>query len=106
MRIAARRSSGRSNSAAISSTPPGPTARHAASGCSARLLRRHPGRRAVHRDEDSAEERKWPARAEYPLDEVFPADHVRECTEKSLENLGVDTIDLQQFHVWGDELDG
>jgi aryl-alcohol dehydrogenase-like predicted oxidoreductase len=45
---------------------------------------------------------KWPALASYPLDEVFPSDHIREYTEKSLANLGVDAIDLQQFHVWTD----
>lgn len=45
---------------------------------------------------------RWPARAEYPLEDVFPADHVREMTEKSLENLGLDSVDLQQFHVWSD----
>lgn len=45
---------------------------------------------------------RWPARAEYALDEVFPADHIRAFTEKSLANLGVDTLDLIQFHVWTD----
>lgn len=45
---------------------------------------------------------KWPAKAEYALDEVFPSDYIRECTEKSLENLGLDCVDLQQFHVWSD----
>ncbi|HEY2150630.1 MAG TPA: aldo/keto reductase [Vicinamibacterales bacterium] len=45
---------------------------------------------------------KWPGRAEYPIAEVFPPDHIREYTEKSLENLGVPAIDLQQFHVWSD----
>jgi aryl-alcohol dehydrogenase-like predicted oxidoreductase len=45
---------------------------------------------------------KWPAKAEYTLDEVFPRDHIREYTERSLENLGVDAIDLQQLHVWTD----
>jgi aryl-alcohol dehydrogenase-like predicted oxidoreductase len=45
---------------------------------------------------------KWPARSAYALDEVFPADHIREYTEKSLKNLGVSTVDLQQFHVWTD----
>jgi aryl-alcohol dehydrogenase-like predicted oxidoreductase len=48
----------------------------------------------------------WPATAEYALDEVFPADHIRAYTEKSLENLGVETIDLQQFHVWSDSWAG
>ena len=45
---------------------------------------------------------KWPGKAETPIGDVFPADHIREFTEKSLENLGVDTIDLQQLHVWSD----
>jgi aryl-alcohol dehydrogenase-like predicted oxidoreductase len=45
---------------------------------------------------------KWPARAEYSLEETYPPDHIREYTEKSLQNLGVQTIDLQQFHVWSD----
>src|SRR6266849_3328369 len=44
----------------------------------------------------------WPGKAETPIAEVFPPDHIREYTEKSLENLGVETIDLQQFHVWSD----
>ena len=34
---------------------------------------------------------------------MFPTDYVRETTETSLRNLGVDTIDLQQFHVWTDQ---
>lgn len=45
---------------------------------------------------------KWPAKAEYPVSETYPPDHIREYTEKSLQNLGLDTIDLQQFHVWSD----
>ena len=45
---------------------------------------------------------RWPARAEYPVSETYPADHIRRLTETSLENLGVDAIDLQQFHVWSD----
>jgi aryl-alcohol dehydrogenase-like predicted oxidoreductase len=46
---------------------------------------------------------RWPARSDYRLDDVFPPDHIREMTEKSLENLGLDTVDLQQLHVWTDE---
>ena len=36
-------------------------------------------------------------------DEAFPADHVRKCTERTLSNLGLDVLDVQQFHVWSDE---
>lgn len=45
---------------------------------------------------------KWPAKAEYAIEDVFPSDYVVSATEKSLENLGVERIDLQQFHVWTD----
>lgn len=44
---------------------------------------------------------QWPAQA-VPLEEVFPAKYIIECTETSLQNLGVERIDLQQFHVWHD----
>jgi aryl-alcohol dehydrogenase-like predicted oxidoreductase len=45
----------------------------------------------------------WPAPPGLEPDEAFPADHVRACTERSLRNLGLETIDVQQFHVWSDE---
>jgi aryl-alcohol dehydrogenase-like predicted oxidoreductase len=45
----------------------------------------------------------WPAPSGIDPDEAFPADYVRACTERSLRNLGLDTIDVQQFHVWSDD---
>ena len=45
--------------------------------------------------------RQWPAR-DVPLHDVFTYDYIIECTEQSLSNLGVETIDLQQLHVWHD----
>jgi aryl-alcohol dehydrogenase-like predicted oxidoreductase len=45
----------------------------------------------------------WPAPAGVPVGEVFPSEYVVECTEESLRNLGLETIDVQQFHVWSDE---
>ena len=45
----------------------------------------------------------WPAPDGIDPEEAFPAEWVRRCTEKSLANLGLDTIDVQQFHVWSDE---
>jgi aryl-alcohol dehydrogenase-like predicted oxidoreductase len=47
--------------------------------------------------------KQWPARAGVHADEAFPADWVVTCTERSLRQLGVDAIDLQQFHVWSPE---
>ena len=47
--------------------------------------------------------RRWPAPEGIDPDEAFPADYVRGCTERSLRNLGLDAIDVQQFHVWSDD---
>ncbi|MFD1774073.1 aldo/keto reductase [Paenibacillus rhizophilus] len=47
--------------------------------------------------------RQWPARSGVPAEETFTAEHVISCTEQSLRNLGLETIDVQQFHVWSDE---
>jgi aryl-alcohol dehydrogenase-like predicted oxidoreductase len=45
----------------------------------------------------------WPAPDGVPVGEVFPGDYVRECTEQSLQNLGLEALDVQQFHVWQDD---
>lgn len=67
------------------------------------VLERHPRDKVIVATKIPPKNGKWPARPEYSLDETFPADHIRRATETSLENLGVETIDLQQFHVWTDE---
>jgi len=66
------------------------------------LLKRHKSKRLYVATKIPPKNRKWPSRESFALDEVFPADYIIEYTEKSLKNLGVDTIDLQQFHVWED----
>lgn len=45
---------------------------------------------------------EWPAPDDARLKEVFPVDHIIASTETSLRNLGVESLDLQQFHVWND----
>lgn len=45
----------------------------------------------------------WPALPEDRLQHAFPPSHIVESTEKSLRNLKLDCIDLQQLHVWRDE---
>ena len=69
-------------------------------------LKRHRGKRLYVATKIPPKNRKWPARPEYKLDDVFPADYIREYTEKSLENIGVQTLDLQQLHVWNDDWAG
>ena len=44
----------------------------------------------------------WPSKSHFKLEDCFPASHIIEYTEKSLKNLDVECIDLQQFHVWED----
>ncbi len=44
--------------------------------------------------------RIWPADPASSISDVFPYDYSIACTEESLRNLKVETIDLQQFHVW------
>ena len=68
-----------------------------------RLLRRHPGKKLYTATKIPPKNFKWPSKREYRLQECFPPEHIREYTEKSLKNIGVDTIDLQQFHVWEDD---
>ena len=46
--------------------------------------------------------RRWPARPDYSLEESYPPDHIVEYVNKTLTNLGVDFIDLIQFHTWED----
>lgn len=46
--------------------------------------------------------RKWPARPNFDYNEVFPAEHVLSHADMIRRTLGVDTIDVLQFHVWQD----
>jgi aryl-alcohol dehydrogenase-like predicted oxidoreductase len=66
------------------------------------LLRDTPQTRIYTASKIPPKNGKWPARADYTLDEVFPADHIRAFTEKTLANLGQSSLDLMQFHVWND----
>jgi len=45
---------------------------------------------------------QYPSRRDATLDETFPPDHIEEYVHKSLENSGLDSFDLMQFHVWQD----
>jgi aryl-alcohol dehydrogenase-like predicted oxidoreductase len=62
----------------------------------------HPGARLFAATKVPPKNFTWPSRRGFTLDECFPPDHIREYAEKSLENLGLQTIDLLQFHVWED----
>ena len=65
-------------------------------------LRRHAGKKLYVATKVPPKNRRWPGRAETPIADVFPYDHVVAMTRESLDNLGVARLDLQQFHVWSD----
>lgn len=67
------------------------------------LLRSYPGERLYTASKVPPKNRKWPSRRGFSLDECFPPDHIRKCVEGSLENAGIGSIDLMQFHVWEDD---
>jgi aryl-alcohol dehydrogenase-like predicted oxidoreductase len=46
--------------------------------------------------------RRWPAHPDFSLDDSYPPDYIFEYVEKSLKNIGVDTLDLIQLHTWED----
>jgi aryl-alcohol dehydrogenase-like predicted oxidoreductase len=46
--------------------------------------------------------RRWPSARDFTLDDCYPPEYVTEYVEHSLRNLGVESIDLMQFHTWED----
>jgi aryl-alcohol dehydrogenase-like predicted oxidoreductase len=66
------------------------------------VLARHRDRKVVVATKIPPKNMKWPALSSYALQDVFPADYIRQSTETSLKNLGLAQVDLQQFHVWSD----
>src|SRR5436190_19474742 len=67
-----------------------------------RLLKRHAGKKLYGCTKIPPKNFKWPSKSTYSIEDCFPASHIIEYTEKSLKNIGIDQIDLQQFHVWED----
>jgi len=67
------------------------------------LLKRHPDRQIHCATKIPPKNRKWPSKPEYRFKDVFPYDYIVEYTEKSLQNLQTDSVDLLQFHVWEDQ---
>ena len=66
------------------------------------LVRAHPDKKLYNATKIPPKNRMWPAEPHFRIEDVFPPDYIREYTEKSLKNLGLDSVDLIQFHVWDD----
>ena len=59
-----------------------------------RLVRARPERRLFTASKIPPKNFAWPSQRGFTLDDCFPPDHIREYTEKSLENLGLPRRDL------------
>jgi len=66
------------------------------------LIKDNPGKEVIVATKVPPKSRQWPAKPEHKLKDAFPPEHIIEYTKRSLENLGVERIDVQQLHVWDD----
>ena len=66
------------------------------------MLKRHPGKQLIVATKVPPKNMKWPGSADVPAADAYPHDHIVEFTRRSLENLGTESVDLQQLHVWSD----
>src|SRR6266436_607016 len=67
-----------------------------------KVLRANPGKRLYTATKVPPKNRRWPARREYSLDDCYPPEYIEEYVDKSLQNLGMKTMDLIQLHTWED----
>ncbi len=82
------------------------TAWHYGSGHSehllAELVRWNPGKKLYVATKIPPKNLAWPARPEFSLDDCFPPEHIEQYLHASLVNLGLESVDLIQFHSWSD----
>ncbi|HEX8187274.1 MAG TPA: aldo/keto reductase [Pyrinomonadaceae bacterium] len=71
-------------------------------GLLGQLVRANPDKRLYTASKVPPKNRKWPSRRESTLEDTFPPDYVEEYVHLSLKNLGLERVDLMQFHVWED----
>ncbi|TLF45526.1 aldo/keto reductase [Maribacter aurantiacus] len=66
------------------------------------LVKRHPSKKLYTASKIPPKNFQWPAKPEYAFEDSYPTDHIKEYTHKTLKNLGLEQIDLMQFHTWDD----
>jgi len=67
-----------------------------------RILGANPGKTLYTATKIPPKNRRWPSRREFSLEESYPPAYIEEYVQKSLQNVGVATLDLIQFHTWED----
>ena len=63
-------------------------------GLLGQLVRANPDKRLYTASKVPPKNRKWPSLRESTLEETFPPDYVEEYVHRSLENLGLERVDL------------
>ena len=71
-------------------------------GLLGQILSRNRGKRLYAASKIPPLNQKWPASPRDKYRDVFPAAHVFKHTDLIRGQLGVDSIDVLQFHVWDD----
>ncbi|HET9804512.1 MAG TPA: aldo/keto reductase [Candidatus Acidoferrum sp.] len=67
------------------------------------VLRKNSGKKLYVATKVPPINREWPARPSATVDESYPPAHIEEYVEKSLQNLGLPSLDLIQLHTWQDK---
>jgi aryl-alcohol dehydrogenase-like predicted oxidoreductase len=67
-----------------------------------KLIKNHPDKKLYAASKIPPKNRQWPSKSHFNISDVFPSDYIIEYVDRSLHNLGLEQIDLMQFHVWED----
>jgi aryl-alcohol dehydrogenase-like predicted oxidoreductase len=68
-----------------------------------KALRANPSKKLYVATKIPPKNRQWPSKREFSLDVSYPPEYVFEYVEKSLRNIGADSLDLIQYHTWEDK---
>jgi aryl-alcohol dehydrogenase-like predicted oxidoreductase len=66
-------------------------------------LRANSGKKLYVATKVPPKNRRWPSQRDFSLDVSYPPDYVFEYVDKSLANLGAESLDLIQYHTWEDD---
>ncbi len=66
------------------------------------VLRANSGKKLFVATKVPPKNQAWPAPTNSTLDENYPPQHITEYVEKSLRNLGLESLHLIQLHTWND----
>ncbi len=72
-------------------------------GLLGQIVRANPSKRLYTATKIPPKNRIWPSRRGFTLEQCFPPDYIEEYVHKSLANLGLENMDLIQFHTWEDD---